>query len=478
MVTVGARIGAAARARLASVRVRSALAAAVVVLAAVGLAGVASVFTARAVLTGNVDAAASQRCGQIVAAIQTGDTTLVEQSVQPTAGDETLVQIVDSSDRVVAASPEVAGRPPISTLRPAVGAIARREQTALGMDKPFRIVATTVATSDGTRTVLVARSLHSVHESVELLSRAAAIGMPILALIVGLATFVFVGRSLRPVDAIRRRVDGITAQDLHARVPVPATRDEVAALADTMNGMLDRLQAASDTQRRFVADASHELRNPVATLQVGLEIMNPATVTADDVALLRGEADRVARLVNDLLLLARADERGLRPRLAEVDLDELAYSSRERLRSRRPELCVQADLHPVRVLGDAQQLERAIANLCHNAARHAYSQVKITVCRDGGAALIRVEDDGPGIPPAHRDRVFDRFVRLGDSRTRNDGGAGLGLAISREIVLGHDGAITVADSPLGGARFDIRLPAGDSSEATDDEKETDANLDR
>jgi signal transduction histidine kinase len=454
--------------RLASVRVRSALAAAAVVLIAVGLAGFVLYYIAQSVLTGNIETAVSQRSGEIVAAVRAGNTTLIEQSLQPTTGDQTLAQIVDDTGHVVAASPGLASATPMSTLRPPVGATAWRQLTLPGAEEPLRIVATTVATGDGSQTVLVAESLYPVHESLEVLSRTIAVGMPILAFVVGLATFTFVGRSLRPVDAMRRRVDGITARDLHARVPVPGTHDEVAALAGTMNNMLDRLQAASDTQRRFVADASHELRNPVATLQVGLEIMNPATVTVNDVSLLRGEADRVARLVDDLLLLARADERGLRPRWAEADLDELAYTTRDRLRSRRTDLVIDAQVQPVRVRGDVGQLERAIANLADNAARYARSRVRITVRTEGTTALIRVDDDGPGIPAPDWQRVFDRFVRLDDSRSRNDGGSGLGLAISQEIVHSHGGAITACASPLGGARFDIRLPAGDSEHTADE----------
>ncbi|WP_027344490.1 sensor histidine kinase [Hamadaea tsunoensis] len=447
------------RARLNSVRVRTSLAAAIVVLAAVGLAGVGLVILARHTLTGNIDDAASQRAGQVVAAIRSGDPALLDQTLRPAAGDQTLVQIVNPDGKVVAASPVLSGRVPILAGRPAAG--ATRWGTAYlqpDSDDPFRIVATTVPTDDGSRTVLVAQSLRPVNEAIELISRATVLGMPILALIVGGVTFLFVGRTLRPVEDIRRRVATITARDLQARVPVPSTRDEIAALAETMNDMLDRLYTSADAQRRFVADASHELRSPLAALQVGLELLTPATATGEDVARLRTETDRISRLVADLLLLARADEHGLHPRLNDLDLDDLAYRCRLRLIGTRPDVIVDGRFQPVRITGDEHELERAIANLCDNAGRHAKTKITLTVRAAGTTAQVLVDDDGPGVPAAERERIFERFVRLDAGRARDDGGTGLGLAITREIAHRHGGTVTVTGSPLGGARFELRLP--------------------
>ncbi|MCP2323497.1 signal transduction histidine kinase [Hamadaea flava] len=459
MTATWKRAAGAARARLGSVRVRTSLAAAVVVLAAVGLAAVGLVIIARHTLTSNIDDAASQRAGQVVAAIKSGDPGLLDQTLRPAAGDQTLVQIVNSSGKVVAASPVLAQRPPILTQRPAVEATTW-ETAYLQPDSedPFRIVATTVATDDGSRTVLVAQSLRPVNEAIELISRLTAVGMPILAVVVGAATFILVGRTLRPVEAIRRRVAGITARDLQARVPVPNTQDEIAALAETMNAMLDRLHASADAQRRFVADASHELRSPLAALHVGLELLTPANVTGEDVARLRAETDRISRLVADLLLLARVDEHGLHPRRNDVDLDDIAYRSRLRLIGSRPDVTVTGQVTPVRITGDDHELERAVTNLCDNAARYARTTITLTVTADSTTARVIVDDDGPGVPPPERERIFERFVRLDASRARDDGGTGLGLAITREIAHRHGGTVTVTDSPLGGARFELRLP--------------------
>jgi signal transduction histidine kinase len=217
--------------------------------------------------------------------------------------------------------------------------------------------------------------------------------------------------------------------------------------------MLARLQVAQAAQRRFVADASHELRSPLATIAAGLELLDPGG--DDTVTALRAETERLGRLVDALLLLARADERGLRPCREEVDLDEVADAER-----RRPSggLVPRVDAAPVRVVGDRGQLARVLRNLVDNACRHARSTVLVTVRRRGVEAVVEVGDDGPGVPPAHRGRVFERFVRLDDARARADGGAGLGLAIVAEVVAAHGGRVELGDSPLGGALFRVRLP--------------------
>lgn len=448
------------QARLSSVRARSALAAAAVVAAVVGLAGLGLVFGAMSFLTGNVESATAQRAKQLATMAASSDPGQLAQLLTPGPSDQSVAQILDAAGRVVAASPELAGRPAITRLRPSVG-VSAQEQSTLdpGDEDAAHIVAVGVDTASGPRIMVVAQSLHGVEESSEFLMRSVIVGIPLLAGAVGLATFVFVGRSLRPVEAIRRRVASITGRDLRARVPTPATHDEVAALAETMNGMLDRLQSAAESQRRFVADASHELRSPLATLQVGLDLLaaNPQ-VPQQQVRRLLNETDRLSRLVGDLLLLARADEHGLDIKVSDVDLDDLAYRAKERLQARAPDVCVEARLVPVRIQGDGHQLERAIANLCDNAARHAHSRVTIAVSARDATAHVVVADDGSGIAPADRERVFDRFVRLDDSRTRSAGGAGLGLAITREIAQRHGGMVTAGASATGGAQFDLCLP--------------------
>jgi signal transduction histidine kinase len=320
-------------------------------------------------------------------------------------------------------------------------------------EEPFRIVADGIDSPHGSRVVLAGGSLRPVEASTQVLAAAVFVGLPLLILIVGAATFVFVGRSLRPVEAIRQRVAGITGSDIRARVPVPATGDEVAALAETMNGMLDRVAAANAAQRRFAADASHEMRSPLATIQAGLDIIaadpNLPEPAHQQVGRLLVESERLGRLVADLLLLARVAEHGLGLRHEDVDLDDLAYAERDRLATRHPMLRVRTEVRPMRVTGDAHQLGRALRNLVDNAARYATTAVTIKVGTTPGGARVEVGDDGPGIPPADRERIFDRFVRLDDSRSRAEGGTGLGLPIAREIVAAHGGTVTVVDGDPG-----------------------------
>ncbi|KAB1915597.1 HAMP domain-containing histidine kinase [Micromonospora sp. AMSO31t] len=446
--------------RRLGVRLRSALAAAAVVGAAFAVGAAAFVYLASADLAGNVDAAARQRAAEVVAAVATGDQDALAQTLKPSPGEQTLVQVLDPSGRVEAASAALGDAAPLSPLRPRPGQLLREQRLLPFADEdPFRIAAEGVATSSGTRTVLVAQSLRPVNESTEAVAAILAAGLAPMLLVIGAAVFWFVGRSLRPVEAIRRRVAGITARDLHARVPVPTARDEVAALAETMNRMLERLETAAASQRRFVADASHELRSPLTTLRAGLDRLALAPVPEghrDLVELLRRETSRLGDLVADLLLLARIDERGAARRRDDVDLDDLAYTERDRLAAHHPDLTVRAELTPVRVTGDAHDLGRALRNLADNAARHARTQVTLRVSACEGWGRIEVTDDGPGVPDADRERIFDRFVRLDDSRTRPEGGTGLGLAITRQVVAAHGGHVQVLPGP--GMTVRIRLP--------------------
>ncbi|MEU5943533.1 HAMP domain-containing sensor histidine kinase [Micromonospora sp. NPDC047548] len=442
------------------VRLRSALAAALVVAVAFGVGAATFVYLARANLVGNVDAAARQRADEVATAVTGGDEDAIAQTLRSSPGEQTLVQVLAPSGRVEAASAALGDAAPLSPLRPDAGQRLREQRVLPFSDEdPFRVVAVGVGTGSGTHTVLVAQSLRPANESTEVVAAILLVGVPPMLLVVGAAVFWFVGRSLRAVEAIRRRVAGITARDLHARVPVPVAHDEVAALAETMNRMLDRLERAAAGQRRFVADASHELRSPLATLQAGLDrlALTPQPGTDDDlVRLLRRESERLGRLVADLLLLARIDERGPTLRREDVDLDDLAYTERDRLAAARPDLTVRIQLTPVRVTGDTHDLGRALRNLADNAARHARQEIALRVFADGGSGIIEVADDGPGVPETERERIFERFVRLDDSRARAEGGSGLGLPITREIVAAHGGTVRVLAEPR--MTIQVRLP--------------------
>ena len=323
-----------------------------------------------------------------------------------------------------------------------------------------------VAVAAGARTVLVGRALADALESVQLVTRLLVIGVPLLLGVVGATTWLVVGRTLAPVAAIAGEVDAITAAELHRRVPEPDSRDEIAALARTMNRMLARLQTAQTGQRRFVSDASHELRTPTASIRQHAEVAlaHPDRVSVAGLAdPVLAEVLRLQRLIDDLLLLARADEAGLALRRVPVDMDDLVLAEAGRLRA---DSALRIDTRQVtagRVVGDPSGLLRVLRNLADNAARHAASVVAFSIRSDGGMVTVAVDDDGPGIPAVDRTRVLDRFVRLGDARARDEGGSGLGLAIVAELVAAHGGTVTIATASLGGARVAVTLPDADES---------------
>ncbi|MGI8692399.1 MAG: sensor histidine kinase [Geodermatophilaceae bacterium] len=443
--------------------VRRTSAGAAVLVSAVALAvgAAALVLLLQRGLTQSVQQAATLRAETLGA--QLAETGIEEIGQGLIGGPEELsvVQVLRADGTVAASSAELAGEPAMADLRPPPGRLVTVQQRLPIGEDAYVVVASGVAGPDGDYVVLVGQSLEPGHESVARLLLLLAIGVPLLVAVVGGATYFLVGKSLRPVEAIRKQVARISAHDLSERVPAAPADDEVGRLARTMNDMLARLQAAQRTQRQFVADASHELRSPISALNAGLEDLaahpDPSALPAVCDELLT-ETARLDRLVASLLVLARADERGLPLQLEDVDLDDLAERQRARLR-RTSGLAVHGRVNPVRVRGDRHQLDQVLRNLVDNAERHAHTQVNISVYADGAHAVIEVSDDGPGIPATDRERVFQRFVRLDEHRSRNQGGSGLGLAIVAEVIAAHGGTARVTESTDGGARVQIRLPA-------------------
>ena len=268
--------------------------------------------------------------------------------------------------------------------------------------------------------------------------------------------------TLAPVAAIRERADAITGSELHQRVPEPVGRDEISDLARTINEMLDRLESSAKRQEAFVADAAHELRSPIASLQARLEteLLSPRSATDDSMTrdLLR-ETIRMARLVDHLLLLARSDAGTISADKIPVDLEEVV---RESVTSagESPVPITTEQVEPVQVMGQPALLEHVVSNLLDNAGRFADSSISVSLKANGRHAILTVDDDGPGIPEHFREDVLNRFVRVDESRDRGTGGAGLGLAIVSEIVRVHSGEIVISDSPAGGARVRVLLPLG------------------
>ncbi|MER7795247.1 HAMP domain-containing sensor histidine kinase [Streptomyces sp. NPDC097640] len=313
--------------------------------------------------------------------------------------------------------------------------------------------------------VAVAPSTTALDNATQLLLRQVAPAAAGLVLFVAALTWLLVGRALRPVAAIREEFTEITERDLHRRVPVPKARDEIFRLARTMNATLDRLHRAMTRQRQFVADASHELRSPIAAVRAQLELALARPSRTDWPTVVHKalqDTDRLQSVASDLLLLARLDAQEAPPR-SPVDLGALAAEEVRRHR-RHPGTVVAAgeDGHagpPAVVHGSRVQLSRLLTNLVDNARRHARTTVSVSVAVRDGMVELSVDDDGPGIAEADRERVFERFTRLDDARARQDGGTGLGLAIAQDIAHAHGGTLTIGTSPRGGAQIRLRLPS-------------------
>jgi signal transduction histidine kinase len=334
-----------------------------------------------------------------------------------------------------------------------------------GFTARIETITRAVETRDGTLFVTADAPVDQMARSVDALRRALVVGLPALIVAVAALVWFLVGRALRPVEAIRAEAAAITGSTMHRRVPEPPNRDEIGRLARTMNAMLGRLDDAATRQRQFVSDASHELRSPVAAIRTGLEVARRRPDRADwpavaDTAL--AEEARLEALLDDLLLLASQDENGDLdpPPAAPVSLVALARAETARprrvpVRLAEPPTAAGA----LDVPGDAHQLARALANLVDNAARYATTAVAIGLDARGDALRVTVDDDGPGVAPADRQRIFERFTRLDDSRARGRGGTGLGLAVVRSIVTRHHGLVWVEERPTGGARFVVELHA-------------------
>ena len=287
--------------------------------------------------------------------------------------------------------------------------------------------------------------------------------VPILLIVLAGLIWLIVGRALRPVETIRREVDAIGPAELDHRVAEPRTDDEIARLARTMNRMLARLDSSARAQRRFVSDASHELRSPLASIRQFAELAraHPDRVADGELAdVVLAEGARLQDLVESLLLLTRLDESGLAVVRRPVDLDDGALADARRVRDAGVVTVDTSGVSAARVDGDERMLARLARNLTDNASRHATSRIAVAVGVRGDRVQLSVDDDGTGIPAEERPRVFDRFVRLDEGRARDAGGSGLGLAIVAEIARAHGGEVRVEDSPLGGARFVVSLPAG------------------
>jgi signal transduction histidine kinase len=308
-------------------------------------------------------------------------------------------------------------------------------------------------------TLIVGINRDDVTNPVSILSRLLLAAVPAVIVLLGALTWWLTGRTLRPVEKIRLELTEITGTNLGRRVVEPATGDEVDRLAHTMNETLDRLEDSIRRQQRFVSDASHELRGPLtrirSELEVDLATDEPNDASATKRSVLRETID-LQHLVDDLLQLARSDGALAEMTFEPIDLDDIVLREARRLRERGRVTVVSRDVTAAQTYGDSRQLTRAIRNLFDNAERHAASTVSVHLSEVDGHVRLTVDDDGNGVPVEDRHTIFERFTRLDEARTRDGGGAGLGLAIVRDIVQRHNGTVALDDGPS--TRFVISLP--------------------
>ncbi|MEU2841337.1 HAMP domain-containing sensor histidine kinase [Streptomyces sp. NPDC007076] len=485
-----------------SVRARAALGATVVVALALTAAGLAVLLVLRANLTDQAglqaEVVAREVAGQLALDVPYDRLETRDEEDHP-------VQVTDEDGRVVAVSKDLRAISGTGTDRvapdpsPAAGGTADGDDDGddddngtdddsgsgtpgrgeVDSDEPhfgngtatvdgdtadYRFASVRATTSTGvTLTVHAGAPLAAEQEAVGTVRGAMLIGLPALLLVVAGVTWLVTRRALRPVEGIRREMAAITAsEDLSRRVPEPGSRDEIARLARTTNETLTALEASVERQRRFVADASHELRSPIASLRTQLEV-GAAHPELLDVPGAVADTVRLQGLAADLLLLARLDA-GERPGRTVLDLGALVREEVSQRTGDRIAVTVSVpdsgpDAGRYEVAGSRGQLARVLGNLLDNAERHARSAVTVSVgAAEGGGVAVAVTDDGAGVPPEERERIFERFVRLDDARARDDGGAGLGLAIARDVAARHGGRLTVDGAREGGARFVLWLP--------------------
>jgi signal transduction histidine kinase len=380
-----------------------------------------------------------------------------------------LTQVVDAQNHVLSASLSTDGFRSMLTKSELVRARAGERITipgsrGVGTEDPLRVVAVNAGSPAAPRTVLVGADIARLQDSTQSTREIGLYSIPGMAALMAAATYFIVGSSLRGVSALRRGADDITATGrIASRLPVPQSRDETYRLAVTLNAMLDRLEATTSGQRRFVGDAAHELRSPIASLRTQFEVasmLGPENDWSEVIADAMVDLNRLSRLVDDLLALARSDENGSELRRREpVDLAQLAGEVVTGYATAGVNVECRPGDRPPQVTGDADALRRVVVNLVDNAVRHAAGRVEVDVQTDRAEAVLTVADDGPGIPADQREAVFDRFVRLDSARARDTGGTGLGLSIVREIVTAHGGTVQLTDNQPG-ALVTVRLPLG------------------
>ena len=442
-----------------TVRFRITALAALVVLVVLVVASVGIVVVHRELLTSTVDESLEDQADILQSLVTTSGTSVELVGV---VGEDGVAQVVSADGDLLSSITQLEGLGPLPASPPAEGDLLGTAELS-GGEAPYRILSRRMDGANAGTVIHIAALLDEVGESTGALARSLAFVVPAATAVLAALIWWLVGRTLRPVEAIRSELDAIGGTELNRRVPQPDGGDEIARLARTMNAMLERVEDAAQRQQRFVADASHELRSPLARIRSEVEVDLAHGGDADLAATHRSileETIGLQRLAEDLLRLARSDSGALPTEMRVVDLDDIVMREARRLRADGRAAVDVSGVTAAQVTGDAHQLTRLVRNLVDNAARHAERTVSISLGERNDAAVLTVSDDGPGIAPEQHARVFERFTRLDDARDTTSGGTGLGLAIARDIVLRHNGAIRVDPDRRPGARFIVSIPLG------------------
>jgi two-component system, OmpR family, sensor kinase len=419
----------------------------------------------RADLDDTIDSALRSRSDDVAALIRQSGKRLAEDNGRRLAeSDEAFVQILTPGGRLVDGT--TGAHAPV--LRPEEARRASRsamvfERRVAAIDGPARMLARPVSEGQQSLVVVTGTQIEDRHDALSDLLKSFLIGGPIAVLLASAMGYLLANAGFAPVEAMRQRAKRISLTRDGERLPLPEARDEIYRLGETLNEMLGRLEASLERERRFVADAGHELRTPVAVakteLEAALRTKNDAKVRLSLVAALE-EMDHLAQLAEDLLLIARAGDGPLPVKREDVEIAELIERTQQRFgdraREQGREIHVEAPAG-MRASVDALRIRQALGNLVDNALRYGAGDVRLSARQARDAAEIDVSDEGPGFPAGFAPRAFERFARGAGGRTR--GGAGLGLAIVRAIAEAHGGTAEIVKDPSGGATVRLRLPA-------------------
>ncbi len=420
-------------------------------------------------LNDNVDTNLEIRAAA-VATRQAGERPEGARGAEPEDPEEAFVQVLTSAGRLLdsAGGAKSAVLTPAEARRAASGEELIFERDIPGLDATSRVLVRSAATRSGTAVVAVGQSLTDRDEALRGVVASFLVGGPLAVLLASGIGYALASAGLAPVEAMRRRARDVSLARAGERLPLPRAHDEIRRLGETLNEMLDRLERSFERERRFVADASHELRTPIAVVKTELEgaLRSGGDFEPDVRAALVAaveECDRLGHLAEDLLVIARASEGALPVRREQLDARALLEGVRDRFADRAGErgraVRVEVDGAGV-VSADPQRLRQALSNLVDNSLRHGDGDIVLSARDAGDGIQIEVRDDGPGFDPELAERAFERFARGDQARTR--GGTGLGLAIVRAVVEAHGGRAQIVAGD--GATVRLWLPAAPQGE--------------